>query len=40
MSNLEAWKTWQKKIAVSSNYKNPNLIAEIGCNHKGESNEN
>jgi hypothetical protein len=29
MSNLEAWKTWQKKIAVSSNYKNPN-ISQIG----------
>ena len=23
---------------MKSNYKNPNLIAEIGCNHKGEIN--
>ena len=28
-SNLDAWKTWQKKIAVSSNYKNSN-VSQIG----------
>jgi len=25
-----------KKIKMYSNYRNPKLIAEIGCNHKGE----